>query len=74
MLEQVAAQGMTAAQLALGRFHERREGVPLDATQVLKWHALVLHFARSGPGLFDNAAFAGRIQTAYGPLASRMDP
>ena len=74
LLEQAAAQGMAAAQLALGRFHERGEGVPLDATQALKWYALALHFARSGPGLFDNAAFAGRAQTAYDALASRMDP
>lgn len=74
LLEQAAAQGMAAAQLALGRFHERGEGVPLDATQALKWYSLALHFARSGPGLFDNAAFAGRAQTAYDALASRMDP
>lgn len=74
LLEQAAAQGMASAHLALGRFHERGEGVPLDEIQALKWYVLAVHFARSRPGLFDNAAFAGRAQTACDALASRIDP
>lgn len=74
LLEQAAAQDMAAAHLALGRFHERGEGVPMDVAQALKWYAMAIHFARSEPGLFDNAAFAMRAQTAYDALASRMDP
>ena len=74
LLEQAAVQGMAAAHLALGRFHERGEGVPPDAVQALKWYVLAVHFARSRPGLFDNAAFARRAQADYDALASRMDP
>jgi hypothetical protein len=74
LLEQAAVQGMAAAHLALGRFHERGEGVPPDSVQALKWYVLAVHFARSRPGLFDNAAFAGRAQDDYDALASRMDP
>ena len=74
LLEQAARQGMAAAHLALGRFHERGEGVSADAVQALKWTALAVHFARSRPGLFDNAAFAERAQAAHDALASRMDP
>lgn len=74
LLEQAAAQGMAAAHLALGRFYARGEGVPADAVQALKQYALAMHFARSEPGLFDNAAFAGRAQTAYDALASRINP
>jgi Sel1 repeat len=74
LLEQAAVQGMAAAHLALGRIHERGEGVPPDAVQALKWYVLAVHFARSQPGLFDNAAFAGRTHAAADALASRMDP
>jgi hypothetical protein len=74
LLEQAAGQGMAAAHLALGRFHERGEGVSADAVQALKWTSLAAHFARSRPGLFDNAAFAERAQAANDALASRMDP
>lgn len=74
LLEQAAGQGMAAAHLALGGFHERGEGVPTDTVQALKWYALAMHFAHSRPGLFDNAAFAGRAQAAYEALALRMDP
>jgi len=74
LLERAAAQGMAAAHLALGSFHERGEGVPSDEIQALKWYALAMHFTRSRPGLFDNAAFAGRAQAAYDALASRMAP
>ncbi|HWR76700.1 MAG TPA: tetratricopeptide repeat protein [Thiobacillus sp.] len=74
LLEQAAGQGMAAAHLALGRFHERGEGVSADAVQALKWTALAVHFARSRPGLFDNAAFAERAQDAHDALAARMDP
>lgn len=74
LLEQAAGQGMAAAHLALGRFHERGDGVSADAVQALKWCAMAVHFARSRPGLFDNAAFAERAQAAHDALASRMDP
>lgn len=74
LLEQAAVQGMAAAQLALGRFHARGEGVPVDGVQALKWYGLAMHFARSEPGLFDNAAFAGRAQTAYDALVLQMGP
>ncbi|MHB1214628.1 MAG: tetratricopeptide repeat protein [Thiobacillus sp.] len=73
LLEQAAAQGMAAAHLVLGRFYERGEGVPPDGGQALKWYALAIHFARSRPGAFDNAAFAGRAQAAYDALTSRTD-
>jgi len=73
LLEQAAVQGMAAAHLALGRFHERGEGVTPDAAQAIKWYALAIHFARSRPGQFDNAAFARRAQAAYDALASRID-
>lgn len=74
LLEQAAIQGMAAAHLALGGFRERGEGMPTDTVQALKWYALAVHFARSQPGLFDNAAFAERAQAAYDALASRTDP
>jgi hypothetical protein len=74
LLEQAAGQGMSAAHLALGRFHERGEGVPADAAQAFKWYVLAVHFARSRPELFDNAAFAERVQAAHDGLASRMAP
>ena len=74
LLQQAAGQGMAAAQLALGRFHERGEGVPADTVQALKWYALAVHFVRSRPGLFDNAAFAERAQAAHDALAARTDP
>jgi hypothetical protein len=74
LLEQAAGQGMAAAHLALGGFHERGEGVSADAVQALKWYALAMHFARSLPGLFDNATFAERAQAAHDALASRMAP
>jgi len=74
LLEQAAVQGMTAAQLALGRFHARGEGVPVDGVQALKWYGLAMHFARAEPVLFDNAAFAGRAQTAYDALALQLGP
>ena len=74
LLEQAATQGMAAAHLALGGFRERGEGVPPDTVQALKWYFLAVHFARSRPGLFDNAAFAWRAEAAYDALASRMDP
>ncbi len=74
LMEQAAGQGMAAAHLALGRFYERGEGVPADTVAALKWYALAVHFVRSRPGLFDNAAFAERAQAAFGALASRMPP
>jgi len=74
LLEQAASQGMAAAHLALGRFYERGEGVSVDAVQALKWYALAVHFARSRPGLFDNAAFAERAQAACDALASLVAP
>jgi len=74
LLEQAAGQGMAAAHLALGRFHARGDGVPADAIQAFKWYALAVHFARSSPGLFDNAAFAERAQAAQDALASRLAP
>ena len=74
LLEQAASQGMAAAQLALGRFYERGEGVSTDAVQALKWYALAVHFYRSRPDLFDNAAFAERAQAACDALASRVAP
>ncbi|WP_161626926.1 tetratricopeptide repeat protein [Sulfuricella denitrificans] len=73
LLEQAASQGMAAAHLALGRFYERGEGVSVDAVQALKWYALAVHFARSRPGLFDNAAFAERALAAFDALTARMD-
>ena len=73
LLELAAGQGMAAAQLALGRFYERGEGVSADAVQALKWYALAVHFARSRPELFDNAAFSERAQAAHDALAARMD-
>jgi len=73
LLGQAAGQGMVAAHLALGRFYERGEGVPVDVAQALKWYALAVHFARSRPGLFDNAAFAKRALAAFDALAARMD-
>lgn len=73
LLEQAARQGMAAAHLALGRFHERGEGVPADTAQAFKWYTLAVHFARSRPGLFDNAVFAGRAQAAHDALALRLD-
>jgi len=72
LLEQAAAQGMAAAHLALGRFHERGEGVTADAVQALKWYAQAVHFARSRPELFGNAAFASRALAARDALAARM--
>jgi len=72
LLEQAASQGMAAAHLAMGGFHERGEGVSVDAVQALKWYALAVHFSRSRPGLFDNAAFAERAQAALDALAARM--
>lgn len=74
LMEQAASQGMASAHLALGRFYEHGEGLPADTVQALKWYALAVHFARSRPGLFDNAAFAERAQAAFGALASRMPP
>ncbi len=74
LLEQAAGQGMAGAHLALGRFYERGEGVPADAARALKWYALAVHFSRSRPGLFDNAAFAGRALAARDALAARMAP
>lgn len=74
LMEQAAGQGMAAAHLALGRFYERGEGVPADAVVALKWYVLAVHFTRSRPGRFDNAAFAEQAQTALGALASRMAP
>ena len=74
LLEQAAGQGMAAAHLALGRFYEHGEGVPTDAVLALKWYVLAVHFARSRPGLFDNAAFAGRAQVARDALGSRVAP
>ena len=74
LLEQAASQGMAAAHLALGRFYERGEGVSVDAVRALKWYALAVHFARSRPGLFDNAAFAERAQAACDALASLVAP
>ena len=74
LLELAADQGMAAAHLALGRFHEHGEGVSADTAQALKWYALAVHFARSRPGLFDNAAFAERAQAAHDALATRTDP
>jgi hypothetical protein len=74
LLEQAAGQGMVAGHLALGRFHERGEGVSADAVTALKWYALAVHFARTRPGLFDNAAFAQRAQAAQDALAERMAP
>lgn len=72
LLEQAAGQGMAAAHLALGGFHEHGKDVPADAVLALKWYALAVHFARSRPGLFDNAAFAERAQAARDALASRV--
>lgn len=74
LMEQAASQGMAAAHLALGGFYERGEGLPADVVQALKWYVLAVHFARSRPGLFDNAAFAGRAQAAHDALASRVAP
>lgn len=74
LLEQAAGQGMAAAHLALGSFYERGEGVSTDAVQALKWYTLAVHFARSRPGLFDNAAFAKRAQVAHDALSVRMEP
>lgn len=74
LLEQAAAQGMAAANLALGRFHERGEGVTADAVQAIKWYAMAVHFARSRPELFDNAAFAERARAARDALAARTQP
>lgn len=71
LLEQAAVQGMAAAHLALGRFYERGEGVLPDRVQAFKWYALAVYFARSQPGLYDNAAFAGRAVAAYDALALR---
>ncbi|MBU1532846.1 MAG: sel1 repeat family protein [Gammaproteobacteria bacterium] len=71
LLEQAAVQGMAAAHLALGRFYERGEGVLPDGVQAFKWYALAVYFARSRPGLYDNAAFAGRAVAAYDALALR---
>ncbi|MHB1085116.1 MAG: tetratricopeptide repeat protein [Thiobacillus sp.] len=73
LMEQAAGQGMAAAQLALGRFYERGEGVSVDAVQALKWYAQAVHFARSRPDLFDNAAFLERAQAAHDALAERMN-
>ncbi len=72
LLEQAAGQGMAAAHLALGKFYEHGEGVSADAVLALKWYALAVHFARSRPGLFDNAAFAERVQAARDALASQL--
>jgi TPR repeat protein len=74
LLEQAAGQGMAAAQLALGRFYEHGEGVSEDVVQALKWYALAVHFTRSRPDLFDNAAFAERAQAACDALASQVAP
>jgi hypothetical protein len=74
LMEQAAGQGMAAAQMALGGFYERGEGVSADAGQALKWYAQALHFARSRPSLFGNAAFAARAQAACDALASRVAP
>lgn len=74
LLQQAAGQGMAAAHLALGGFHERGGAVPVDVTEALKWYVLAIHFARSQPGLFDNAAFAERAQAAHDALASRVKP
>lgn len=74
LMEQAAGQGMAAAHLALGKFYEHSEGVSADAVQALKWYTLAVHFARSRPGLFDNAAFAVRAQAAQDALAAHMNP
>lgn len=74
LLEQAGGQGMAAAPLALGKFYEHGEGVPADAVLALKWYVLAEHFARSRPGLFDNAAFAVRAQAARDALASQLPP
>ena len=74
LMQQAAGQGMAAAHLALGRFHERGEGVSADAVQALKWYVLAVHFARTRPGLFDNAAFAQPAQAAQDALAARLRP
>lgn len=74
LLEQASRQGMAAAHLTLGRFHERGDGVPADVVQALKWYALAVHFARSRPGLFDNAALAEQARAAHDALASRVAP
>lgn len=71
LLEQAAGQGMAAAHLALGGLHEHGRAVPADATLALKWYALAVHFTRSRPDLFDNAAFAERAQAARDALVSR---
>lgn len=72
LLEQAAGQGMAAAHLALGGFHEHGRAVPADAASALKWYALAVHFTRSRPDLFDNAAFAERAQAARDSLVSRV--
>jgi len=74
LLEQAAGQGMAAAHLVLGSFHERGEDVSVDMVQALKWYALAVHFARSRPGQFDNAAFAERAQAAHDALAASAAP
>ena len=74
LMEQAARQGMAAAHLALGRFYARGEGMSADAVQALKYFDLAVHFARSRPELFDNAAFAGRAIDARDALAAVMSP
>lgn len=74
LLEQAADKGMAAAHLALGRFHEHGEGMSVDTVQAIKWYALAVHFARSRPGQFDNAAFAEQARAAHDALASGMNP
>ncbi len=74
LMERAASQGMAAAHLALGRFYARGEGMSADAVQALKYFDLAVHFARSRPELFDNAAFAGRAIAARDALVAVMSP
>lgn len=71
LLERAADQGMAAAQLALGGFYARGEGVSANAAEALKRYTLAVHFSRSRPELFDNAAFAARARAARDALAAR---
>jgi len=55
---------MSAASLALGRFHERGEGVEKDAAEALRWYAQASESSHLHPELFDNARFADQAVAA----------
>ena len=72
LMQQAANQDMAAAQMALGRFHERGEGVATDPVLALQWYQRASDTARKQPARFDNARVAAQATAARDRLARQI--